>query len=571
MSTTSPPTPPTWLTSPTAPDGGYALVLGALALVPLVAVLALAIDLTTWQARAAALQRAADAAATAGVPLLPSVGRATEVAREVAGRNGVIHGTAGVDVAVVALGPAELEVRVTARGVRRWFAAPFTDAPDIERRAVAEYVPSVALGSPRNVLGSGSLAGTADPYRGQPGLPAGSAEDVWLAVNGPCASREQGDWLLPVSTANFMSGNPPIGFPYWRACTSTGDPLVRMVSSHDATGYVVGLRVPERYPGGPFTVQVFDASRCAGSKADYGATEAPFWTRFVVRGADATPALPLDNPVISSRTFATGDACGTAAATSFACGSGSWQDRWCNLATINDPLPGATYLMQVDTGPVSTSSQHRLNGFGVRVRSGAAVATGGFETCTVDPFDRSVAYRPDTCVQVHGVSWLSVFAFGDEPRPTFDLVEVGPEHGGATLEASLFDVGEGTVGLQILDPLGTPSAFSWEVVDETGNDTAPTGGWAGVVPMGGSLDTRGLATTDACGSGNPQPGRGRWSSSLYNDRMLRLRLLLPVDIDAAYGGRRWWRVRYTSCASHEVTDRTTWGARVVGEPVRLVR
>jgi hypothetical protein len=553
----------------TRKDAGNVLVIGALALVPVMALLALAVDVVAWQTRAAALQRAADAAAAAGVPLLPSVPDAAGVARSVSGLNGIHHGVDGVDITVTPLSAATLEVAVRDTQVRRWFSAPFTGPVTIERRAVAEYLPEVALGSPRNVLGAGDLAGNPDPYVGLPGVPA--SDDVWLAVNGPCAGREQGDWLLPVSTANFATGNPPSGYSVWRGCTPAAHPLVTTVASRDPVGYLIGLRVPDAYPGGPFTIQIFDASRCAGSGADLGAAGAPFWTRWRVRDADPTPGYPLDNPVLHTRTLETGQGCGTTTATSFACGDGIWQGRWCNLATITAPLPGATYLVQVDTGPISDTAQHQLNGFSVRVRPGTAVSTGGFEACTVDQFDNAIAYRPETCVQVAGVRWLSVFAFGSSPRPTFALADVGVDYAGATLEASLFDVGEGTVAVELLDPTGQPAGFSWSVFNETGSDVAPTGGWSGVVAPGGSLDVRGLTDGDPCGGGNLQPGPGRYSSSAYNDRMLRLRVALPADLQAAYAGRTWWKVRYTSCGQRTVSDRTTWGARIAGEPVRLVR
>jgi hypothetical protein len=44
-----------------------------------------------------------------------------------------------------------------------------------------------------------------------------------------------------------------------------------------------------------------------------------------------------------------------------------------------------------------------------------------------------------------------------------------------------------------------------------------------------------------------------------------------VDMRAAYGDRRWWRVRYRTCAGGVVQDRTTWGVSVAGQPLRLVR
>ena len=48
-----------------------------------------------------------------------------------------------------------------------------------------------------------------------------------------------------------------------------------------------------------------------------------------------------------------------------------------------------------------------------------------------------------------------------------------------------------------------------------------------------------------------------------------LSVKLPADINAAYGGLTWWRIRYTVDAANS-TDRTTWSVSVKGDPVRLV-
>ena len=69
-------------------EEGYVLVLTALLLLPLLAVTGLAVDLGAWYARAAAIQRAADAAALAGVVYLPDLGAATTRAESVAAANG---------------------------------------------------------------------------------------------------------------------------------------------------------------------------------------------------------------------------------------------------------------------------------------------------------------------------------------------------------------------------------------------------------------------------------------------------------------------------------------------------
>jgi hypothetical protein len=563
-----------WRNPVSGGDGGYVLALLALALIPLIAITALAVDFAVWQGRAAELQRVADASALAGAGLLADPDRAIAAAHEVAARNGAVDGVDGVAVDVDILSTAHLQVRVSDQSVTRAFSTPFVPSVRIERVAVAESVRPVALGSPRNFLGTGNLAGVADPHVGLPGLDPSRAEDFWLSVNGPCAGREQGDWLLPVSVANFSSGNPPTGSRPWLGCTPEANPAVELVDSHDRNGYFIAVRVPATHAGGAFTIQVFDAARCVDSPGDFGIEDDPFHTRFTVRDADTTPGDPTNNPVARMERFATGERCGDESTLQrgYECGStGSWKKRWCNLATVDAPVPGGTYFVQVQTGDVKAFDRHQLNSFSLRVRNGPGLATGGFMPCTIDPTDTAVSYLPDTCVQVHSIGWMSVFAFGSLPRPTFFLAEVGPEHGGAVMEISLYDIGEGSVALQILDPGGTAAGFDWMVVDEGPGDVAPTGGSSGSVGPGGALDLRGNVSIDQCGSGNPQRGPGRNSSSKYNDRLLRLRIALPGDIDTAWGGRRWWSVRYDTCAERGVSDRSTWGVRIDGEPLRLVR
>jgi len=555
-------------------DQGYVLALMALALVPVVAVTALAVDFAVWQARAAELQRAADAAALAAASVLADPSLAIETALGVAARNGARDGVDGVTIDVDVLTTAHVQVRVTDASVQRAFSTPFVPSMQIERMAVAEGVMPVALGSPRNFLGTGDLAGVSDPHVGLPGIDPSRAEDFWLSVNGPCAGREQGDWLLAVSVANFASGNPPTGQRAWRGCTPQADPAVELVDSHDPNGYFVAVRVPATHAGGAFTIQVYDAARCMDSPGDFAIRDDPFVTRFTVRDADTTPSDPTDNPIMVTESFATGERCGSesTAQNGYACGSsGSWKTRWCNLAAIDSPIPGAMYFVQVQTGDVGPMQRHQLNSFSLRVRNGPATATGGFLPCTTDATDTAVAFLPDTCVQVHAVQWMSVFALGALPSPTFFLAEVGPEHGGAVMEVSLYDIGEGSTSLQILDPNGAAVGFDWMVVDEGPGDAPPFGGTSGSVVAGGALDTRGNTSANPCGSGNAQRGPGRNSSSKYNDRMVKLRIQLPADIDVVWAGKRWWSVRYQGCVDRGVSDRTTWGVRIDGEPVRLVR
>ena len=545
-------------------EGGYVLSLVAVALVPLVAVTAIAVDLAVWQARGAQLQRAADAAALAAVPGLASGDGVAARARAAAAANGVVHGVAGVRVEAQTESGGRVGVTVVDPSAPRVFSLPFLGAFDLQRRAVGEWVEPVSLGSPRNYLGTGSLAGNPDPYGGLPGVAADDREGYWLAVNGPCSSREQGDLLTAVSVGNVVSPNPPAGDRRWRGCTSAADPTITMLRPEGPATHQIGIRVPTGYRGGPFSVQVFDAAHCAASPLDFGGSRDPFETTFVLRDGPVPGIGPDESAVLGRADFTTGARCGTESTSlrGYACGPGSWAQRWCNLAAVSAPRPGALYVPEVSSGPVTASARHGANAYGVRIMSGPPVATGSFVPCSTDPLDGTWSVGSDTCVAVEGRAWLSVSTTGGGADASFSLAGIGPQYAGSTMEVALFDIGEGSESLQLLDPAGAAVGFSWEVEMAPG-DVPPTGGTSGVVAPGGALDV-------GCTEGHPQRGPGRISGSKYNDRLLRLRVALPDDPVARWGQRQWWRVRYRRCADRLPTDRTTWAVWVEGQPVRLI-
>ena len=238
-------------------------------------------------------------------------------------------------------------------------------------------------------------------------------------------------------------------------------------------------------------------------------------------------------------------------------GCGSTQDRWNTLYTISNPT-ASIYFIQVQTPAGTTQNQMGSNGFGLRARVGST-----FTACTGVQGETGYA---NNCPNVYGVESMGVYASLNGTQPSFYLADIGPEHNNKTMEISLWDPGEGSTGLEILDPEGNPVSFTWEVLCQNGT-SAPCGGETG--PNGGY----GPGTTSLLNLGNtstnyPQPGPYRLSTSKYSDRHLRLSVDLPADINAAYGGLTWWRIRYTVGSSP--TDRTTWSVSVRGDPVRLV-
>ncbi|MFN8028363.1 MAG: hypothetical protein U0W40_18980 [Acidimicrobiia bacterium] len=78
-----------------------------------------------------------------------------------------------------------------------------------------------------------------------------------------------------------------------------------------------------------------------------------------------------------------------------------------------------------------------------------------------------------------------------------------------------------------------------------------------------------MTSLSVAGSGT-QPYTGLNGNSLYNDRFLTLDIALPNNYTTVYGGKVWWKVKYTTSAS-SVTDRTTWSVNIVGDPVHLLQ
>ena len=86
------------------------MIMSALLILPLLAFAGFATDVGSWYAQASRMQRAADAAALAGVVWLPDATQAETVALDVAERNGFADGVDGITVTVQQVGPDRLNV-----------------------------------------------------------------------------------------------------------------------------------------------------------------------------------------------------------------------------------------------------------------------------------------------------------------------------------------------------------------------------------------------------------------------------------------------------------------------------
>jgi hypothetical protein len=488
------------------------MVLMALVIIPLLIISAFAVDLGWFYVRAARLQRAADAAALAGVVHMPGdFARARAVALEAAARNGVSPSpTVDVDVAPVPGKPRQLRVTVTDHDVPTYLGAVVMRSITIRRTATAEYVLPVPLGSPENRIGTGNILGS-------------PAENFWLAVSGYCSSKENGDLLLPVTDGNYFPTGTPGQFVF--RCTGSG---VEPNADYDPDGYTYAVDTGPTPLPLALHLEVYDPAYGSSIDGQLGAADG-LRTTFVVTDTRATPLDPSDDVTYPPVTF------GTESAN---------RGGWVTLRSFAAPLPNNRYLIRVYTN-AGEEATRGSNSFALRARVGPT-----FTQCTTIP--GQPGYLP-TCPQVHGVENMSIFANLRGTQASFYLADVGPEHAGKTMVVSLFDPGEGASRLEVLDPNGNPVRFDWSTPCDP--PTPPTGGCSG---SGTSLDVSGTGT---------QPGPNRASTSRYNDRKLTLRIPLPADF-GVYGGKTWWRIRYTVGSSP--TDRTTWSVIIEGDPVHLV-
>lgn len=534
-----------------ARDDGYVLALFALILLPMLAITGFAVDLGSWYARASTVQQAADAAALAGVQDLPNLPAATATARSVAAQNGFTNGVNGISVTVVQVPDptAKLKVTISDAQVQQFFTKPFRNNVSIERTGTAQYLKPISMGSPKNFLGTGTQA-----------MQSGYTDNFWLAASGGCASKENGDRILAQTDANYNSSSNPASGAGWARCTGTN---TITNTEYDPNGYFYAVDLPQAYSGS-VNVDVYDPGLCtSGGTGD--STSNSFTTTFQMR--DNSSFDPLSTGLL-----------GTAKAYSTGGSSCGWQ----TLYTLNNPTAG-TYYVQVTTSGGSGTAQHGSNAFGMRARLGST-----FSACTSDTNEAVTGLTYNAaCPNVHGYGNLGVYANASGGQAQFYLAQIGPDYNNKKMDIQLFDPGEGSRAMQILDPNNNPVDFSWEVrcYDLSSSPcsdgtVSPVGGFSGsssslTIPGPSSTTLNVPKALDLWGntqSGSPwnaQPGSWRGSTSKYSDRLVVLTVQLPADINASFGGRQWYKIKYYADTG-SVTDRTTWSVTISGAPVKLI-
>jgi hypothetical protein len=166
-------------------EPGFVMVVTAIVFPILIMSVAFVVDVSMFFFKSVQVQRAADAAALAGVTRMPRTADAVKLAKDIAKRNGYQNNVDNVSVVIAP--PADtnkrLKVTIVDNSTPLFFGTTLLKNWKIQKTSTAEYVSNIPLGSKENAIGTGDVTDT------------GTGQGFWLAISGPCAAKEAGDQI----------------------------------------------------------------------------------------------------------------------------------------------------------------------------------------------------------------------------------------------------------------------------------------------------------------------------------------------------------------------------------------
>lgn len=542
---------------------GQILVLFTMSITLFLLVSALVIDVAWYWASSLRVQRAADAAALAGVVYLPgNLPQGVTAAKAAITSNGYTDGTAGVRLTAIQDPDNERKMDVTLSAPVPTFFMRLIGINTItaSRAAKAEYILPVPMGSPLNYYGVYQLCSVSGTCSAEPDAVSGTlaSQGFFGAIEGEGANRSTGD-----AFATYYNGKP----------TTNGQ--------YVAGGYEYTVVVPQANA----TMWIFDPTFCATATKTSGSGHAgagdhwlgpnnpspvsiyyqlwntnnmPFDRTTWVKVADSNNLFANENQIDTGTTYGSTTLssyadqgtpsgyvdCKAGAITNSAVG-GYWHNRWWPMTT---GLAAGTYNLRVmTTDPANQSAnvnQSFENMFSLEV-------TGGGQG------------------EIYGNGQMETYASVDSGAQIFYLAKISQAAGaGKTMEIDLFDPGD--VGqnawLQILSPDG--NAYNVATFSYTADSNAVAGHTSGT-------SVTCIQTFGGGGGVSPPAGCPSYSSggSFYNNSWITIQIPLPTTYGS--GGLTppgetqagWWKVKYTVQSAN---DTTTWMVSLRGNPVHLV-
>ncbi len=278
-------------------------------------------------------------------------------------------------------------------------------------------------------------------------------------------------------------------------------------------GYYYGIEVPTGSNG--LTVSLYDPGFRARPQdqgtGDFKIGSGPEpTTTYTLHMVDTTPLDPTDNPTVSG------------CSATYPPGSGP-QDDWDTLCTLSGALTPGIYVLHVTTSGQGIASNH----YSVRA---------------------TLASSPQP--RVYGINDMSIWSNDLTSSSTLYLAEIEDIHAGKKLELQFYDPGDADANswMSVISPTGGTPNCSWTVWNH--NLTAQT-----KPPGSGSCEWQ---TTDESLGSDPR---------VYNEQWIVATIDLPDDPADMCGSDCFWKMDLDLSLP---TERTTWRARVIGNPVRLV-
>ena len=331
--------------------------------------------------------------------------------------------------------------------------------------------------------------------------------DFWAAVSAPYTRKSDGD---PYSTTCLNPSTPS-------SCSTTNVDYARG-GAYD--GYYYAIEVGSGVRN--LTVSIYDAAW--DERRNYpnvetadvrlypsGWSNPGVTTSFQLHAVDSTPHDPTDNPPISGCSF------NNLPPDRYPSNS-YYKNRWRTLCTLRGQVTPGIYVLHVSTSGTGAGT----NQYSIAADSGRG---------------------PDP--QVYGINDMSIFSNRLTSASKLYLVEIDPIHAGSKLELSFFDAGDasGYSEMRVKDPFNNVPQCDWQSLTHDLN----------TVTGSGSGDCEWVTTLS----------RG---TRLYDNEWIVAYIDIPDDY-TCNGSDCFW---YMELDLSQPNDRTTWRARVIGNPVRLI-
>jgi hypothetical protein len=532
-------------------ERGQSFIMVALMLTALLGFIGIVIDVGWYEVNLVRVQRAADAAALAGVVYLPGnlIG-GRSAARAEATKNGFtdvsLGGPAGTFV-TADQDPVNTKIMLTSvtTPVRTYFAQLFgVTSFTASRRARAEFILPVPMGSPQAWFGVNVLCRNGDTPPACPGVTSATgagtlaSQGFWGAVEMKGSTRGNGDAYSTYYNANgtggLNQGYDPLGYSYvveFPAGTTNGKVWI-----YDPMFCATGQRTSS------------PNNRLGAGDTWFGNGGTGVTSDFKLWDMQGTPYSTTDDTLVAtdgglftgmndadySANFRGDQQWGGGASGGGLgdCSASPYHNNWWLLAS---GLSEGDYRLQVSTTTATAStSQDALNAFGIQATSSAGASA-----------------------RVYGQSRMCVTMNVDSGTSVFYLAQIDAVHAGKTLEIKLFDAGDiSNTVLRIKMP--GPAGYTYA------NFTWTSTGWHGPNPVrtsGGPVSSL-LTSGASAGTGYFQ---NEW-------------LTMSIPLPASYGtagitppgepGPGWWKIEYTTGANG--LEVTTWEVNIRGNPVHLV-